>query len=144
MDVAFVSWLDKFLKQQPKFARQLIFEVPEQTLVVATEAVKQFAAMLRQRGAELSLDHFGARASAFSCLQSLPLSILKIDRCFTEGIENSAENQFFVKSLIQVAHSCDAKILAEGVESEAQWQALLSLGVDGGQGYFLGRPREEL
>jgi len=57
-----------------------------------------------------------------------------------QGIDTNPDNRFFVKSLLQIAHSCDVKLLVEGVETEAEWQALLELGVDGGQGYFLAKP----
>lgn len=97
--------------------------------------------MLQECGAGLSLDHFGASASAFHYLQSMPLHSLKVDRCFVQGIADNFDNQFFVKSLLQIAHSCDLQLFAEGVESESEWQTLLQVGIDGGQGYFLAKPQ---
>jgi EAL domain-containing protein (putative c-di-GMP-specific phosphodiesterase class I) len=51
--------------------------------------------------------------------------------------------QFFVRSLVTIAQSCDVIVLAEGVETEEQWQKLIELGIQGGQGYWLGRPQSE-
>ncbi|TQV71723.1 EAL domain-containing protein [Exilibacterium tricleocarpae] len=143
-DQGFRRWLGEFLRRHGRFAGRIVFEVPEQTLSLAEPAVREISALLQQCGAALSLDHFGAGGSNFSYLQSLHLKMLKIDRCFIQSIEQSADNQFFVKSLVQIAHSCDVRIFAEGVESAAEWQALSALGVDGGQGYHLGRPKQSI
>lgn len=136
----FVSWLVGFLRERPAFAQRLLLELPEQALVVNEAAVREFALSVEPFGAGLCLDHFGVAASAFHYLQSLPLQALKIDRCFISGLQDNADNQFFVKSLRQIARSCDVDLLAEGVETEQEWQAILELGLDGGQGYYLGKP----
>ncbi len=140
----FCLWLDNFLLLDPKFAAQLIFELPEKAVSIDEEAVRSLALLLRERGAALSLDHFGVAGKAFNYLQSLPLSHMKVDRSFIQRINSDADNQFFVRSLVQIAHSCDIKILADGVETAAQWQQLQALGLDGGQGYFLARPDQAL
>tara|TARA_B110000116_G_scaffold198318_1_gene173098 strand:+ start:45 stop:677 length:633 start_codon:yes stop_codon:yes gene_type:complete len=140
----FCLWLDNFLLLDPEFAAQLIFELPEKAVSINEEAVRSLALLLRERGAALSIDHFGLAGKAFNYLQSLPLSHMKVDRSFIQHIDTDADNQFFVRSLVQIAHSCDVKILADGVETEAQWQQLQALGLDGGQGYFLARPDQAL
>ncbi len=141
VDEAFVEWVRQFLLRHEDFARHLVVELPEQSLVAHEKAVREFARMLQECGAGLSLDHFGASASAFHYLQSMPLHSLKVDRCFVQGIADNFDNQFFVKSLLQIAHSCDLQLFAEGVESESEWQTLLQVGIDGGQGYFLAKPQ---
>jgi len=137
----FVLWLLGFLDQNPSFAKQLMIELPEQALVLNEAAVRSFAEQTVAVGAQISLDHFGSSASAFHYLQSLPLAALKIDRQFVQGIEQKEDNQFFIKSLLHIAHSCDVALRAEGIETQAEWQQLVALGVDGGQGYLLGEPR---
>lgn len=141
VDKTFVEWLREFLLRHEDFARHLVVELPEHALVAHEDAVREFAKMLHECGAGLSLDHFGASASAFHYLQSMPLHSLKVDRCFVQGIADNFDNQFFVKSLLQIAHSCDLQLYAEGVESESEWQTLLQVGIDGGQGYFLAKPK---
>lgn len=140
----FCAWLDHFLQSDTELAARLVFEVPEKAISIDESAVRELALLLRARGAALSLDHFGVAAKAFNYLQSLPLSHLKVDRSFIRNIDIDADNQFFVKSLVQIAHSCDVMILAEGVETEAEWKQLQALGLDGGQGYFLARPHQNL
>jgi len=139
-DEHFVRWLEDFLSNHGVFAQRLVLELPEFSLSVNEQQVRTFGRRVVAHGAHLSLDHFGVGASAFSYLQSMPLFALKVDRCFVQGIDSNADNRFFVKSLLQIAHSCDVKLLVEGVETEAEWQSLLSLGIDGGQGYWLGKP----
>lgn len=140
VDEHFVRWLEGFLSQHHEFAKRLVLELPEFSLSINEAQVRTFGRRVVALGAHLSLDHFGVGASAFSYLQSMPLFALKVDRCFIQGIDSNADNRFFVKSLLQIAHSCDVKLLVEGVETESEWQALLELGIDGGQGYYLGKP----
>jgi len=140
-DREFVIWLIGFLSQNPAFSQRLVFELPEQALAANENEVRQFAEQVSALGAQVSLDHFGTSASAFHYLQSLPLSALKIDRQFVHEIEQKEDNQFFVKSLVHIAHSCDVALRAEGIETDAEWQQLIALGIDGGQGYFLGAPK---
>ncbi len=139
-DEHFVRWLESFLSERVEFAKRLVLELPEFSLSINETQVRTFGRRVVAHGAHLSLDHFGVGASAFSYLQSMPLFALKVDRCFVQGIDSNADNRFFVKSLLQIAHSCDVKLLVEGVETESEWQALLELGIDGGQGYYLGKP----
>jgi len=99
--------------------------------------------MIKKYGAKLSLHHFGRGSSEFAYLQTLPVDCLKIDRHFIQRVVTDADTRFFVRSLVAIANSCDIKILAEGVETEQQWQALMDLGIQGGQGYWLGKPSLE-
>lgn len=136
----FIAWFTGYLGEHQAFARQLVVETSEYLISTGTERVKMLCNMLHHHGAKLSLDHFGIHSAAFGYLHSMPLDFLKIDRSFIRNIHFDTDNQFYVQSLVQIAHSCDITILAEGVENEHEWQCLKTLGVDGGQGYFLARP----
>ncbi len=139
----FVDWLLTSLDHRREVVNRLTFELPEASLESAEVEIRSFAEQLFARGAGLSLDHFGLRAQALHRMQSLPLASLKVDSSFVRHIDRNADNRFFVKSLVQIAHSCDIKILAEGVETQEEWKQLQSLGLDGAQGYHLGRPAAE-
>ena len=136
----FFRWLDELLKSDREFAERLLFEVPETCLATNRDAVEAFAKMLVSHGSGLSLDHFGLGVRAFSYLQSLPLTCLKVDQSFIRQLPTQADNQFFVRSLVQIARSCDIAIYAEGIETEGEWQSVVDLGLNGGQGYYLGEP----
>jgi len=138
---SFFRWLDQLLADDREFAERLLFEVPETCLATSRDVVQAFAQMLVSRGAGLSLDHFGLGIRAFSYLQSLPLTCLKVDQSFIRQLPTQADNQFFVRSLVQIARSCDIAIYAEGIETEEEWKSVLELGLNGGQGYYLGEPR---
>lgn len=136
----FRDWLAGFFAKNPAFAKRLILEVSESVVASAEPALRQLTMMANSVGARVSLDHFGTVGRAFNYLQSLPLYSLKVDRSFISNMSSRQDNQFFVKSLAQIAHSCDMILLAEGVETAAEWQQVADLGLDGGQGYYLGRP----
>lgn len=140
----FLAWLTGYLNEHPAFARQLIIETSEYLVRIGPEQTRMLCTMLHRHGAKLSLDHFGIHSAAFGYLHSLPLDYVKIDRSFIRDIHLNPDNQFYVRSLIQIAHSCDVTIFAEGVENEQEWQCLQSLGIDGGQGYYLAKPGEAI
>ncbi|MBX2807297.1 MAG: EAL domain-containing protein [Cellvibrionaceae bacterium] len=142
-DADFFRQLELHLTCAPALARRITFELPASGLTVAEDAVRNFAAMIKQWGARFSLHHFGRDTAKFAYLQTLGLDYLKIDRCFIQQITQDRDAQFFVQSLATIAKACDVMILAEGIETEAQWEQLLHLGVQGGQGYWLGRPQSE-
>ncbi len=136
----FIDHLDSLLTSSKSFTERVLFELPESCVAANHQAVKKFAELLRERGAALSLDHFGLGARAFNYLQSMPLSCLKVDQSFVHLLNEKADNQFFLRSLVQISRSCDVEIFAEGVETEAEWAQVIDLGLNGGQGYFLAEP----
>ena len=139
----FMSSLKTLLASHSALASRLIFELPANSLAVSEASVRGFAQLIKSFGAQLSLHHFGRGTANFSYLQSLPLDYLKIDRCFIHNIVDDIDAQFFVRSLVGIAESCDVMVLAEEVETEEQWQQLIALGIQGGQGYWLGEPQTE-
>lgn len=136
----FVERVKHFLQQYPGLAKRLTFELPANALSFAKKAIRSFADIVKLNGASLSLHHFGKGSSEFDYLQTLPVDYLKIDRFFIQQVEKDPDTRFFVRSLVTIAESCDVTILAEGVETAEQWEALIELGVMGGQGYWLGKP----
>lgn len=142
-DDDFIEQLQQDLAQMPNLAKRLTFELPAASLRFSEVAVRHFAQLIQRSGAHFSLHHFGRDTANFSYLQSLPLDYLKIDRSFTHDIVRDKDAQFFVRSLVAIAKSCDVMILAEGVETQAQWEQLLEMGIEGGQGYWLGKPQRE-
>lgn len=136
----FLEWLDSYLAMHSSFARKLVIETSEYLVRTGADKVRTLCDMLHRRGTRLSLDHFGIHSAAFGYLNSLPIDYVKIDRSFIRDIHLDTDNQFYVQSLTQIAHSCDITILAEGIENLQEWQCLQGLGVNGGQGYFLCRP----
>jgi diguanylate cyclase (GGDEF)-like protein len=140
-DEEFISAVEAHLASHPKLAARIIFELPANSLSLIEAAVRNFAHMVKRYNAKLSLHHFGRGTAEFAFMQSLPLDYLKIDRCFIQSIVDDLDAQFFVRSLVTIGQGCDVVVLAEGVETEAQWLKLIELGIQGGQGFWLGRPQ---
>ena len=76
-------------------------------------------------------------------MKDLPVSVVKIDRSFVEGIDRDPRHQAIVRGVIELAHSIDLHVVAEGVETEEQYRVLAELGCDYAQGFLLGRPQPE-
>jgi diguanylate cyclase (GGDEF)-like protein len=142
-DEAFIKHVEWVLSENPEIAPRLIFELPANSLSFSEFAVREFASVIKRFDAQLSLHHFGRGTAEFAYMQTLPLDYLKIDRCFIQNIVDDEDAQFFVRSLVTIAQSCDVIVLAEGVETEEQWQRLIELGIQGGQGYWLGKPQAD-
>ena len=95
---------------------------------------------LRARRVGFGLDHFGQGFSAFGYLKTLRPDYVKIDGGYSAKLAEDFDNQFFVETLVGVAHSLDIRCIAEMVEDETQRDLLRQLGADGIQGYLVGRP----
>jgi len=140
----FTVWIERFLQKNPILARNIVFEMAEHSAMFNNDSLINFCATVNKYGASFSMDHFGVNSIVFSRIQNLALRYLKIDRTFIKDINENITNQFYVKSLVQIAHSHDVLVYAEGVETEAEWICILDLGLDGAQGYYLCRPSEKL
>jgi len=137
----FHCWLDEFLTQNPKFAGLLTCEFSEHMFHLAEEDIRVFEVILAPHGAGLAIDGFGLGTSGFAYLGSLPLRYLKVDRSFSRNIHAQQDNQFYIKALVQLAEARSLPVIAVGVESQAEWDSLISLGIAGGQGYLFDRPK---
>ncbi len=140
----FVDWLAQYCKEHPQAAGRVIFEVPEYSVHSRAEQVRRMVSEVGRAGAEISIDHFGVGSSTFSYLQSLRVNSVKVDNSFIRDIHNNPDNQFFVKSMCQIAHGQEIDLYAEGVESDEEWNQLEELGLDGAMGFGLKRPGPEL
>ena len=137
----FIDWLIACVSTYGEVAQYLIFEVPELTVRTAHGKLKRLAEGLKTLGAKLSIDHFGTTNSSFGYLSGLPLYSIKVDHSYVRDIEDNLDHQFFVQSLVRIAHSRNILLTAEMVEQKAQWDLLRSFQLDGAQGYYLGEPR---
>jgi EAL domain-containing protein (putative c-di-GMP-specific phosphodiesterase class I) len=88
----------------------------------------------------LEIDDFGTGYSSLSYLQRLPFDILKIDRSFVSKLDAGGGSVNIVKAILELGHSFGMKVIAEGVETEAQLSSLRQLGCKYIQGYLFSRP----
>ncbi len=121
---------------------RLRVEITEVALLDDAPRTLRILRTLRQHGIFAQLDDFGTGFSALSYLHRFPISVLKIDRSFIAGIGDADRPESFalVRAILALAGTLGIETIAEGVETEAQRQALIELGCSYGQGYLLGRP----
>ncbi|MET7418554.1 EAL domain-containing protein [Dactylosporangium sp. NPDC005555] len=120
-------------------ARHLTLEVTETAVLDSAEAIAALEA-LRGLRVKLALDDFGTAASSLGLLLTCPVTSLKLDRTFVDGITTVARQEAVATAVIRMAQALDLATVAEGIETEAQARMLRSLGYRYGQGYLFARP----
>jgi diguanylate cyclase len=115
----------------------LELELTESMIVRDVESSIAKLSALKLLGLQISIDDFGMGYSSFASLKQLPFDILKIDRCFIRNIDTDIKNQAITKSIIQMAHNMDLKVIAEGVETSAELEFLVQNDCDEIQGYLI-------
>lgn len=119
---------------------RLEVEITESTAMADPEAVRRTLACLGGLGVGVAIDDFGTGYSSLAYLSRFPVGRIKIDRAFTQGIGRQREAEGIVRAVIEMGHRLGARVLAEGVETVAQADALRSWGCDEAQGFLFGRP----
>ena len=124
-------------------AKLLELEVTESMVIQDIESNNRALHQLQQLGMSIAIDDFGTGYSSFSYLKELPLDTLKIDRSFVMDIPDNETDMEITSAIIAVAHKLKLKVIAEGIETRAQEQFLISEGCDVGQGYLFSKPIPE-
>lgn len=118
----------------------LSMEITERVVAQHTDELNEMLLDLEAMGVTLSLDDFGTGYSSLLRLQSLPVGELKIDRAFVSRLSQGASAVGIVRSVVDLAHALGMPAIAEGVETEAEWNTLRQLGCDGAQGWHIAPP----
>lgn len=118
---------------------QIVVEITEELLLDQSSQLMDQLRSLRLHGIELSIDDFGTGYSSLQYLRDLPANRLKIDQTFVARIEHSATDRAIISTIGHLAHALNMRVVAEGVETEAQRMLLRASGCDELQGYLFGR-----
>ncbi len=121
-------------------ARLLALEITEITAMQQTDVAASTLHKLKELGVSLAIDDFGTGASNLSSLRRYPVDRLKIDRSFIADLPRDENARAIAGGIIGLAHALGLKVVAEGVETEAQRDFLAALGCDLAQGYLTGKP----
>jgi EAL domain-containing protein (putative c-di-GMP-specific phosphodiesterase class I) len=117
----------------------LKLEITESVVMENAEAATLMFKQLRALGVQLSIDDFGTGYSSLSYLHRFPLNYLKIDRSFVSRLTTDNDNAI-VRTISTLARNLGMEVIAEGIETEEQYQQLKMLGCEYGQGYLFSHP----
>jgi EAL domain-containing protein (putative c-di-GMP-specific phosphodiesterase class I) len=118
----------------------LKLELTESVMISDADSVVEKMLRLKDQGVSFSLDDFGTGYSSLAYLKRLPLEQLKIDQSFVRNLLQNSNDNAIVRAVITLGQSLGLEVIAEGVETTAQQDALVTYGCDHFQGYLFGRP----
>ncbi|MDK2971175.1 MAG: hypothetical protein PWP23_930 [Candidatus Sumerlaeota bacterium] len=136
----FSGELARILEETALPPRRLKLEITERTIMEPRPEVLQNLADLRALGVQLQIDDFGTGYSSLGFLRSYPIDHLKIDRSFVRGMAESGEDLEIIRTIASLASNLRLQVIAEGVETHAQYSALRDLKIGEGQGFYFSRP----
>lgn len=135
-----IDLIRQILDETGMAPNDLELEITESALIFDIESAIKTMTQLVELGISVSLDDFGTGYSSLSYLKRFPIDTLKIDKSFINEVTTDAGSEVIVNTIIAMAHSLGLKVIAEGVETEAQLALLHERGCDQVQGYLFARP----
>jgi diguanylate cyclase (GGDEF)-like protein/PAS domain S-box-containing protein len=137
---ALLSRLDELLEEHAIDPARLELEITETAAMRDPENTRRLLQQLRARGFKLAIDDFGTGYSSLAYLKLFAIDRIKIDRGFVRDLETNPNDAAIVDATISLAHALGLGVIAEGVETQAQWGFLRDRRSDEAQGYLFGRP----
>jgi len=136
----FVKEVERIIAVHPQAAAALELEITESLIMADVKHSVASLQQIRSMGLTVAIDDFGTGFSSLSYLAKLPINTLKIDRSFVTDLATKRESNILVAMIINLAHSLELEVVAEGVETDEQSNIVRSLGCDQVQGYLYGKP----
>jgi EAL domain-containing protein (putative c-di-GMP-specific phosphodiesterase class I) len=140
MMTGFTDEIRKLLDDSKIPPSQLEIEVTESIMIESMEKAKHFVEEIRDMGVQIAIDDFGTGYSSLSYINSVPATLLKIDKAFIDDINKDDKSKAYVQTIISLGHIMGLDVISEGVEDESQLATLKEIGCDLIQGYVWGRP----
>jgi len=139
MDPRWHAQLLEIVEANAEVASRLTVEVTETVALGNVPSTRKFVESLRNLGCGVAIDDFGAGFTSFRNLRDLPVNMIKLDGSFCQDFKNNSENEYIVRSLIDLASKFKIKTVAEWVQHEEDAEALRSWGIDYLQGNLIGQ-----
>jgi EAL domain-containing protein (putative c-di-GMP-specific phosphodiesterase class I) len=140
MTAGFSQVVEDVLRETATNPRRITLEVTESVFVHDVQRAQRVLGELRQLGVHLALDDFGTGYSSLGYLKQFPVDILKIDRLFIQDIDSDVESCLIVGAIVNLAHALHIIVVAEGIETAAQYNRVAAFGADACQGFYFARP----
>lgn len=139
-----VAFVEQVLEETGCRADWLTLELTENLMAPEPQQIRRAFERLRRLGVGISIDDFGTGYSNLRYLESFPLSEIKVDRSFVHDLAHSAAKRVIVESIVKLGAALDIRVVAEGIETEAERAIVRALGCSVGQGYLFAAPMEDL
>jgi EAL domain-containing protein (putative c-di-GMP-specific phosphodiesterase class I) len=142
VDQGYSGFLSSFAAQHGIDTGRITLEVTEDRLMDNLAAGRESLSRLKNSGFKIAIDDFGKGFSSLTYLAELPVDILKMDMVFTQSVPGDRRKEAMVRHIMALAHSLDLQVIAEGFETEEQFEFFKGLGCDLFQGYYFARPMQ--
>ena len=139
-DGSFPDRIEELLEKHGIAPEQLELEITESVIMAEPAHALDILTRISRMGVALSIDDFGTGYSSLGYLKRLPVDAVKIDKSFVIHMTNDEDDAQIVRSILDLAHNLDLKVIAEGVENREIWDRLRALGCEEAQGYYMSRP----
>jgi EAL domain-containing protein (putative c-di-GMP-specific phosphodiesterase class I)/GGDEF domain-containing protein len=133
-DNSFLSWVEEHLNTRKQAMPQLWVEIPEAVVFRYLENFKRLSSRIKACGGHVGIEHIGHQLANLGQLHDVGLDYLKVDASFVRDVQNNPGNQTMLRTLCTIGHTIGVKVIAEGVNTDAEWEALKDLGIDGATG----------
>jgi EAL domain-containing protein (putative c-di-GMP-specific phosphodiesterase class I) len=140
LDLSLPGEIESLLERHRIPTWNLILEITERTLIGDERRTREVMESIAARGVRFALDDFGTGYSSLASLRKFPISQVKLDKDLLAGVPGDAAAEAIVGGSIEIAHGVGATVVAEGIETGAQWRFAFLMGCDVAQGYLIGRP----
>lgn len=132
--------LKMILREYDVDPKELVLEITETVFADNIDYCIDSLFGVRELGIRMALDDFGTGYSSLAQLKRLPINYIKIDKSFIKNLSRTTEDKIIVRTIINMAHNLGLYVIAEGIETKAQRDALIELGCDYGQGFYFAEP----
>jgi len=132
--------ISESLERWSLHASTLALELTESVLMTDIERAAPRLAALRALGISVGIDDFGTGYSSLAYLSRLPVDRIKIDRSFVRGMSTDPGSRAIARAASELGHELGLHVVAEGVETAAEWDLVRAIGCDSVQGYYIARP----
>ena len=143
IDPSLPDYLKQQIQRNELAPEQICLELTETVLVSDIKRARAIMNTIHEMGCMLAIDDFGTGYSSLSYLKSLPADFIKIDRSFVSNITDDADDRNIVNSTVSMVRNMGMQVVAEGIETQAQYDLLCEFDCDYGQGYMISKPIPE-